>query len=154
MPNTNTKQEPASDEPTQTPPAEPTPADVEEQDTSSKEEAKNEPVQADKADKKKAFFFKATKYPGLTLQVQKMVDNKATGQQEQQVDESARFTEYYDTWKGDVIRVGYLKTESPKIAKAARADENVEEIDEKEYTQAIEGDSKNKPLEKAPTIAV
>jgi hypothetical protein len=145
MPTNQSNQEP-TDEPV---PAEPTSADVEE--TPTKEGTTSE-VPA-KQKKGKAFFFISRRYPGLKIQVQKMVDNKATGSQEQQVDEEASFTQFYDSWKGDIIRVGYLRTDSDKIAEACRNDENVEEIEEKEYTQAVEGDSKNKPLEKAPTVA-
>lgn len=100
------------------------------------------------APKSKSFYFKAVKHAGLTLQVQKMVKNPKTGEDEQQLDEQATFTQYYDTWKGDVIRVGYLKTESEKIAKIAESDDNVETITEKEYNDAVE------KLRRAPVPAV
>ena len=82
-------------------------------------------------------FFVSRKHAGLTVQVQKLVKN-ADGTTRQEVDEQATFTQYYDTYKGDVIRVGYLATTSAKIAAACAADENVEQIDEKEYNKAIE----------------
>lgn len=97
---------------------------------------------------KGAFYFKSPRFAGLTLQVQKMVKNPQTGKEEQEVDEQATFTQYYDTWKGDVIRVGYLMTESAKIAKLAESDDNVETITEKEYNEAVE------KLRRAPVPAV
>lgn len=103
--------------------------------------------------KSKTAYFKAVRHAGLTLQVQKMV-KQPDGTEKQEVDEQATFTQYYDMWKGDVIRVGYLATDSKKIAELARADENVIEIKESEYKQAIEGDKDNKPLERAPVPAV
>jgi len=92
---------------------------------------------ATKTDKKSVAYFKSPRHAGLTVQVQKMVKN-ADGTERQEVAEQETFTQYYDTWKGDVIRVGYLKTDSEKIAELCRADLNVDEIDEKEYNKAVE----------------
>lgn len=128
------------------------PKDEEVKPTPSTTEGESQSSEAP-AKKPKMAYFKAVKHAGLTLQVQKMV-KQADGTEKQEVDEQATFTQYYDTWKGDVIRVGYLATDSEKIAKAARADENVEEIKEKEYKQAVEGDADNRPLERAPVPAV
>jgi len=47
------------------------------------------------------------------------------------------FTQYYDTYKGDVIRVGYLASRSEQVAKLCKEDLNVESISEKEYNEAI-----------------
>ena len=65
-----------------------------------------------------------------------------------------RFTPYYDTWKGDRIKVGYLETDNKVAIEKLKAVYEVEEIDEAEYKKAVEGDAKNKPLEKAPIAAV
>ena len=112
-----------------------------------------EEVKAPKAPKAEKFYFRNAMYAGVKIQVQKMVENKATGKPEQELDEELKFTQYYDTYKGDTIRVGYAVTESEKLAEACRADEYCEEIDEKEFTLAIEGDAKHKPLVKAPVPA-
>lgn len=101
-----------------------------------------------KPTKVKTFYFKSPVHAGLTVQVQKLVKNPQTGKDEQEVDEQASFTQYYDTWKGDVIRVGYLETTSEKIAKVCESDDNVITIDEKEYNEAVQ------KLEKAPVPAV
>ena len=117
------------------------------------EAAKKEDKKDDKPAKKSVAYFKSTRHAGLTLQVQKMV-KQPDNSEKQEVAEEESFTQYYDTFKGDVVRVGYLRTESPAIAKLARSDENVEEIDEKEYNQAVDGDKNNKALQRAPVPAV
>lgn len=124
------------------------------QETVSKQET-SKPVEPKKEESKKpkAAFFISRKHAGLTVQVQKQVKNSVTGKDDQEVAEQESFTQYYDTYKGDVVRVGYLRTESPKIAETLRNDANVEEIDEKEYSQAVEGDKNHKPLAKAPVPA-
>lgn len=111
----------------------------------------NDPTPKQAPAKKQVFYFKNRKYAGLTMQVQKTVDDPVTHQKVQEVDEQATFEQFYDTWKGDVVRVGFLKTDSVAIAERCRADSSCEEIDEKEYNQAVKGDEKNKPLQKAPS---
>lgn len=107
------------------------------------------------APSKKSFsYFRSPRHAGLTIQIQKMTLDKETNKKVQEVDEQATFTQYYDTWKGDTIRVGYLKTDSEKIAEACRKDDNVEEIDEKEYNQLVVGDEKHPALKLASTPAV
>lgn len=100
--------------------------------------------------KAKTFFFKNTVYPGLEMQVQGKKKNK-DGEEVEFVAESARFTQYYDIFKGDVVRVGYLATESEAVAKRCADDVTCEEITEKEYKEATEGD---KALKRAPVPAV
>jgi len=62
-----------------------------------------------------------------------------------------RFTPYYDTFKGDTVRVGYFTTSNKAIIERCRNDTTCEEITEKEYNQNVVGDEKNKPLRTAPT---
>lgn len=50
--------------------------------------------------------------------------------------EVVRFKPYYDTWKGDTIRVGYLAVEGADAIKIVSADPNVEEISQKEFETA------------------
>lgn len=107
-----------------------------------------------KAESKKVFYFKSPVHAGLTVQVQKLVKNPQTGKDEQEIAEQASFVQYYDTWKGDTIRVGYLSTTSEKIADVCNSDGNVVAITEKEYKMAVEGDKDTKPLERAPVPAV
>lgn len=90
------------------------------------------------AKKGKTFYFRNTYFAGLCIQVQGHKENKATGEKEQFVAEEATFTQYYDTWKGDVIRVGYLATTSEKIAARCEEDLTCESISEKEYNEAVE----------------
>lgn len=95
---------------------------------------------------KKSFYFKNSRYSALKLLVRGGEDQaKMVG-----IKESARFVPYYDVFKGDVIKIGYLKTNSKAIAKMARADNSCEEIEEKEYNLALEGDDKHKALRRAP----
>jgi hypothetical protein len=101
---------------------------------------------AEKSKKSKVAYFKNSYYSALKILVRGGKDDlDGLG-----VKESERFTPYYDTFKGDVVRVGYLRTESEEVAKRCREDSRCEEIDEKEYNLVTEGDSKTKPLEKAP----
>lgn len=109
--------------------------------------AQAEKEKKEKADKKaKVAFFKNTRYSGLTLLVRGGKDDLGA----EGVEERARFVPYYDTFKGDTVRVGYLKTDNPKVAEIARNDSSCIEIDEKEYNLAIEGEGKTKPLARAP----
>lgn len=107
----------------------------------------------EKAPKVEKAYFRNPVYAGVVIQVQKLVKNVKTGEDEQQLDEQVKFTQYYDTHKGDVIRVGYAEVSSPKLIEACRSDEFCEEISEKEYKLALEGDAKTKPLTKAPVPA-
>lgn len=62
-----------------------------------------------------------------------------------------RFTPYYDTWKGDQVRVGYLKTDNKRAIELCQEDPNCEEISFSDYRLALEGDGKrNQPLGRAP----
>lgn len=101
-----------------------------------------------KAAPKKAetFYFRNTRYSGLSILIRGGEDELgALG-----VEYTARFTPYYDTFKGDVVRVGYLATDRKDVADRCLADSSCEEISEKEYKIAVEGDEKNKPLRRAP----
>lgn len=86
---------------------------------------------ADKESKK--VFLKSERYSGLTVM-------KADGTSE-------RFGIFYDTFKGDKIKVGFLATEDPEIVKRALVVEGVSEIDEKEFKQT-------EKLELAPVYSV
>ena len=97
------------------------------------------------AKKSSVSYFRNTKHSSLRVIVQDEKDPE-------QITEEAQFVPYYDTWKGDTVRVGYLKTDSDVIAKRCENDPTCESISEKEYNVAIEGDgNKNKPLRRAPT---
>lgn len=113
-----------------------------------KKEVTESKVEVKTAPKVKTYYFKSPVHAGLTIQVQKLVKNPQTGKDEQEVDEQVTFTQYYDTWKGDVVRVGYLETTSEKIAKVCESDDNVVTIDEKEYKKAVD------ELQRAPVPAV
>lgn len=103
-------------------------------------------VEVKTAPRIKTHYFKSPVHAGLTIQVQKMV-KQPDNTEKQEVDHQETFTQYYDTWKGDVIRVGYLETTSDQIAKICEADGNVVTIDEKEYKDAVE------KLDRAPVPA-
>jgi poly(A) polymerase Pap1 len=111
-----------------------------------------EVAKEDIAKEVKSHFFKSPVYAGLTVQVQKMV-KQPDNSLKQEVAEQASFVQYYDMWKGDVIRVGYLEVKSQAIADLCDKDVNVERITEKEYRQAVEGDEKNPALKRAPVAA-
>lgn len=66
---------------------------------------------------------------------------------------SVRFTAYYDTWKGDTIRVGYLVSSDKDIIARCREDYTCIEISAAEYDVAINGDKENEPLRVAPIAA-
>lgn len=105
-----------------------------------------EVVAKPQAKKSKKYYFKNRQYSALSILIRGGEDfNGQLG-----VEHKARFEPFYDVWKGDVIRVGFLVTDREDVALRCREDSSCEEIDEKEYTQAVEGDSKNKPLRKAP----
>lgn len=94
-----------------------------------------------KAEKKpKAFYFRNKTYSGAKIYVRGGEDELG----QLGIKEQARFMPYYDTWKGDTVRVGYLRTESAAIAKRCQEDRYCEEIDEKEYNQSM------KELRRAP----
>lgn len=52
--------------------------------------------------------------------------------------EVVRFKPFYDTWKGDTIRVGFLEVEGKDAIKAVDADPNTEKIDKKDFDKAME----------------
>ena len=91
----------------------------------------------------KAYYFFNRRYSALKILVRGGKDELGA----EGVKETARFTPYYDMWKGDVVRVGYLKTFSKNVAERCFEDSSCEEITEKEYTEAVEG---AKALRKAP----
>ncbi len=126
-------------------------AQVEQVRQKSKSEERREAVmQAEKPEAKKAkketFYFRNARYSGLKMLIRGGKDELGA----EGVEHTARFVPYYDTFKGDVVRVGYLATERKDVAERCRDDSGCEEIDEKEYTLAIEGDAKHKPLQRAP----
>lgn len=49
-----------------------------------------------------------------------------------------RFVPYLQRVNGDPVRVGYLSTDVKGAAEACRADSNIQEIDEAEYSKATE----------------
>lgn len=101
----------------------------------------------DKPEKKGKFtFWKNKRISALTILVRGGKDDLG----QEGVKEKVRFEPYYDTWKGDVVRVGYLKTDSEEVAKRCEEDNYCEKITEKEYNLAVEGDDENKPLRRAP----
>lgn len=68
--------------------------------------------------------------------------------------ETVRFVPYFDTWKGDQVRVGYLATDNKNAQETLANDESVEEISFSEYKLALRGDGKrNQPLGRAPIPA-
>ena len=103
------------------------------------------PVKQEK--KAKVYYFKNVKHAGLTVNVQNVP-------QTDQPAETAQFIQYRDLYKGDPIRVGFLATESEKVAEICRADLTCEEIEKKEYDEAVVGTDKVKPLDRAPMPAV
>lgn len=92
------------------------------------------------------FYFRNKHYSALTVLIRGGKDDLG----HLGVEHKARFVPFYDTWKGDVVRVGYLETDRKDVADRCREDVTCEEIDEKEYNQAVVGDEKNKPLRRAP----
>ena len=96
--------------------------------------------------KSESYYFRNTRYSGLKVLIRGGEDLLGA----EGVKHTARFVPYYDTFKGDVVRVGYLATDRKDVAERCREDSGCEEISEKEYKLALEGDSKNKPLRRAP----
>ena len=90
--------------------------------------------------KGKATYWRNKNYSACTILVRGGKDELGG----EGVEERARFTPYYDTFKGDVIRVGYLETDSAKVAKRCEEDLYCEELSEKEYNEAV------KELRRAP----
>jgi len=103
---------------------------------------------AEKKEEKKAtnYYFRNARYSGLKVLIRGGEDLLGA----EGVKHTARFVPYYDTFKGDVVRVGYLETDRKDVAERCREDSGCEELTEKEYKLALEGDSKNKPLRRAP----
>lgn len=109
--------------------------------------AKNDGAEKPKEKANTVAYFRNPTYSGLTILVRGGEPDALGGEG---VKEKARFTPYYDTFKGDVVRVGYLKTESADVIKRCREDSTCIEISEKEYVLATEGDKDTPALEKAP----
>ena len=105
----------------------------------------DKPVQA-KAEK--TFYFKNPYYSGLKILIRGGAKDVLGGEG---VKEEARFKPYYDVFKGDIVKVGYLETTSEEVAERCRADNWCEELTKKEYDLELQGDGdKRKPLRPAP----
>lgn len=79
--------------------------------------------------KKAVAYYKNKQYSALYILVRDKTGKKTV--------EQARFTPYFDTWKGDVVRVGYLATDSKAVASRCELDDTCESIDKKEYEEAV-----------------
>ena len=92
-------------------------------------------AKADKAEanKKSLTYLRSPEYAGLTI-----VKEDGT---------TVRFVPYYDTFKGDKVKVGFLATDDDEIVKRCESLGNIEVIDEKEFTKETES------LEKAPAYS-
>lgn len=70
------------------------------------------------------------------------------------VADEVRFVPYYDTYKGDQVRVGFLATDNKQAQETLKADPYAEEISFQDYKLALRGDGKrNQPLGRAPIPA-
>jgi hypothetical protein len=101
-------------------------------------EAAAKKAAADKAKAEKAEagkkFFKSVEYAGLSV----LKEDGST----------VRFTPYFDTFKGDTVRVGFLETEDKEVVdRLVSLGGGVTEVDEKEYKEAA------KKLERAPAYS-
>lgn len=84
--------------------------------------------------KSQVTYWKNNRYSALTILVRGGEDyNGHLG-----IKHEERFVPYYDTWKGDVIRVGYLQTENKDVAERCTEDPTCIEITESEYNKAVE----------------
>ena len=93
--------------------------------------AKAEKAAAAKSGKK---FFKSVEYAGLSV----LKEDGST----------VRFTPYFDTFKGDTVRVGFLETDDKEVVdRLTSLGGGVSEVDEKEYKEAA------KKLERAPAYS-
>ena len=61
-----------------------------------------------------------------------------------------RFTPFFDMWKGDTIKVGYLESDDPRVHKALENAQGVEEIKQSEYEKAVGKDGEKGELNRAP----
>lgn len=95
--------------------------------------AKAEKDAATETSKSKLVYFRSSQYAGLTIL-------KKDGS-------SVRFTVYFDTFKGDKVRVGFLATDDKEVIERCRSLE-LEEVTEKEFNHETV-DAKTR-LEKAP----
>jgi len=100
-------------------------------------------------DKATVAYFKCLVHPGLIVSVYKE-EKLPLGGVEQVFVREARFVQYYDIWKGDVIRVGFLATDDAEIVKRLENDLNVVAIEKKEYDEATHP---KKGLRRAPVPA-
>lgn len=78
-------------------------------------------------------FYKSSLVPGLGVRIGDEPNRDG-------VPQKVRFVPYsfYDEEKGETIRVGYLATEEQDAHEVLSDDANVEEIDEKEYRDALD----------------
>ena len=58
---------------------------------------------------------------------------------------SERFTSYFDTYKGDKVRVGYLETSDPEVISRCKSLNIVEELTGAEYKKELDA-LKKSPL--------
>jgi len=78
-------------------------------------------------------YLRSPEYAGLTI-----VKEDGT---------TVRFVPYYDTYKGDKVKVGFLATDDKEIVERCESLGNIEVISEKEFTKETES------LEKAPAYS-
>ena len=102
-----------------------------------KAEAKADELKEDgkKATTKKEVAYFKSKISALTIVVKRPKDKLDPVGAGRKV---VRFKPFYDTWKGDTIRVGFLEVEGKDAIKAVEADPNTEKIDKKDYEKAME----------------
>lgn len=96
--------------------------------------AKAAEAAAAKAAADKLTYLRSPQYAGLTIV-------KADGT-------SVRFVPYYDMFKGDKVKVGFLATDDAEVIERCESLGGIEVIDVKEFTEATE------TLEKAPVYSV
>lgn len=70
-------------------------------------------------------YFVCKKYSGLTIK-------KEDGSK-------VRFTAYWDTFKGDQVRVGYLVTDDSEVVKRCESLDEVEKLTKDQYEKSIKG---------------
>lgn len=99
------------------------------------EKAKSEPkAKTETAPKKTAKHFRSTSAAGMTI----LVDGE----------ERARFVPFFDTYKGDKVRVGYLETDDKDVIERLENDNTVESVSADEFKK------ETSKLELAPVYSV
>lgn len=88
-----------------------------------------------KSSKNKTAYFMNRKMAALRIVWQRPKDRLNPNPDDRKVE---RFVAYYDTWKGDRVKVGYLKTDNPKVIEICQNDNSCEEITQKEYEKAVD----------------